>query len=171
MADTAKNPDKSVTEHVKDHAQSVAEDAREKVGSRIKDEATAARDTVADEMHKHANAADAAASEFDDNSMQAKAIEQVANRIDDIADQVRATDINRLAQSLSDAARRNPLLFVAGAAMAGFAATRFLKARDPHPRGSFDHDDPWSAGRYPPEDRGVTVAGHPEETRAARGGY
>lgn len=133
----------SVAEKVKAHATDVAEDAKAKVSAKAKKEAEAARDAAAGEAQKAANAAEAAAAEFDPDSIQAQAMEHVAQRIDDLARHVRSTDIDRLARSVSDAARRNPLLFVAGAALAGFAATRFLKARSPH-NGRFSHaDDPW----------------------------
>ncbi|MFD0982250.1 hypothetical protein [Tropicimonas aquimaris] len=157
MADVT---EKTVTEQVKHHAQTVADDTREKVEARIKGEAEAARDSVADQMHRHASAADAAAAEFDPNSMQAQAIEQVAARIDDLASQIRNTDIDRLAHSLSDAARRNPLLFVAGATLAGFAATRFLKARDPEPRYAHPSDDPWARDTVPPNSAPTIVGGN-----------
>lgn len=160
----------AVADQIKDHARSVAEDTREKIESRLKDKAESARDGVADEMRKHASAADAAAGEFDPNSVQAQAIEQIAARIDDLADQVRSTDIDRLAQSVGDAARRNPLLFVAGATLAGFAATRFLKARDPHPRESVRHEDPWSDETADQTGPTIVRGNHPEIATGAREG-
>lgn len=126
-------------------AKGMAEDAADAAEAKAKREATKARNMAADETQKVANAAEAAAAEFDPQSVQAQAIEHVATRIDDIADQLRTTDIDRMAGMVGDVARKNPMLFVAGAALAGFAVTRFLKARDPQrsfaaPQG----DDPWA---------------------------
>lgn len=146
-------------------AKGMAEDAAEAAEAKAKREAAKARDMAADETQKVANAAEAAAGEFDAGSVQAQAIEHVASRIDDIADQLRTTDIDRMAGMVGDAARKNPMLFVAGAALAGFAVTRFLKARDPQrsfapPQG----DDPWAApgGGYPLADGqpNLTSRGH-----------
>lgn len=148
MTDRPDSARDNVASQVKEHARAVANEAREQVETRLRDQAEAARDGVAAQVRQHASAADAAAAKFDPNSVQAQAIEQVAARIDDLAHQIRTTDIDRLARSLGDAASRNPLLFVAGAALAGFAATRFLKARDPYPRDPYGRhdgsDDPWA---------------------------
>lgn len=142
MAGKTKTP---MAEKVKEHATDVAEDAREKVAEKARTEAENLRNAAAEETQKAANAAEAAASEFDSESLQAQAIEQVASRIEDIAAQIRGSDIDRLARTVRQAAERNPLMFVAGAAVAGFALTRFLKARDSNAgRGYRYDDDPWS---------------------------
>lgn len=157
MAEATKETNKSMTERAADTARTAARDvadtARETVQDaaddatqRAKVEAEVARDRAAEEVGKVSNAAEAAANEFDDGSMQARAIEEVARRVDDIAAQIRSTDIDRLARTLGDAAQRNPLMFVAGAALAGFAVTRFLKARDPDRRSGGQGRDPWTSG-------------------------
>lgn len=147
MADTpTKQSAKSVAASAKQKADDLARDVADSTEAKVKSEAEGARDAAASEVENVANAADAAANEFDPNSMQARAIEEVASRIDDLASQIRSTDIDRAARMVGDAARRNPLMFVAGAALAGFAATRFLKARDPYRRDSYgDGPDPWAA--------------------------
>lgn len=129
-----------------DTAKGMAEDAAQAAEAKAKRGAAKARDRAAEETQKAANAAEAAAGEFDAGSVQAQAIEHVARRIDDIADQLRTTDIDRMASMIGDAARKNPMLFVAGAALAGFAVTRFLKARDPQRSfAAAEGDDPWAA--------------------------
>jgi len=141
MSDTS---DKSMKQKAKDRATEMAEDVADTVAERAKSEAASARDTAAAEAQKAANAAEAAAGELDEGSMQAQALESVARRIDELAEQVRHTDIDRAARMIGDAARRNPLVFIAGAALVGFAATRFLKARDPDRRRDYDRGaDPW----------------------------
>lgn len=152
MAKTPGKPDaaRSAGDSTRTMTENVAEKARETVGDAVdtashkaRVEAEQARDTAAEEVQKTANAADAAADEFDENSIQARAIEEVASRIDDLAEQIRGQDIDRVARMVGDAARRHPMMFVAGAALAGFAVTRFLKARDPARRADYG-DDPWS---------------------------
>lgn len=153
MTDRPDNrPEKPLGETVAEQASDIAEDARERATHRVESEAEAARDSAAEEVDKAARAADAAASEFDPDSMQAQAIEQIARRIDDIADTIRTTDIDRLARTVGDTAARHPALFVMGAALAGFAATRFLKARDPmsNARASDIYGDPWDEPRTRP---------------------
>ena len=137
MAQSARKP---LTETVKDKAVDAAADMSDAAAEKARTEAETARDMASGEAQKTADAAQAAADAFDDGSIQAKALEEVARQVDHLADQIRTTDIDRLARSVGQAAQRNPLMFVAGAALAGFAATRFLRARDPARRG----DDPYA---------------------------
>lgn len=141
----AREQNTPVAEKVKQHATDLAEEAREKVAEKARTEAENLRDTAAEEARKAANAADAAAAEFDPSSMQAQAIEQIASRIEDIAAQIRSSDIDRVARTVRETAERNPIMFLAGAALAGFAVTRFLKARNPHAGSRYaPADDPWA---------------------------
>ena len=144
------NPDTSKTEQIKDKVARVAEDARDTLETKARTEAENARDKAAAEAQKAANAASAAANEFDPNSLQARAIEQVAMRIEELAADIRGADIDRMARTVRSAAERNPVLFVAGAALAGFALTRFLSARSPDRYGARSSYDPWdtSPGSY-----------------------
>ena len=91
----------------------------------------------------------ASADQFDRDTIEAQAIEEVARQVDRLADQIRNTDIDRMARTVGNAAQRNPLMFVAGAALAGFAVTRFLTARDPDRGRPQATDDPWMSGTRP----------------------
>lgn len=144
-----KTSEKTMAETAKERATEVAQDVSDAAADKTRREAEKARDMAAEETQKAADAAEAAAGEFDPGSMQAQAIEQVATRIDDLASQLRHTDVDRIARMVGDAARANPLMFVAGAALAGFAATRFLKARDPARARGHRADDPWNTGPDP----------------------
>lgn len=135
----AQTVQKSVPEKAREKAGEAARDASDKLRS----EAKSARDAAARETRKAADAAQAAAEELDSGAIQAQAIEQVASRIDDLAAQIRGSNIDRMARVVGDTAQRNPLLFVAGAALAGFAATRFLTARDPARHANTDYGDAW----------------------------
>lgn len=92
-------------------------------------------------------------------ALQAEALEQLALRLDDLAAKVRTADADRAAQAIGDAARRHPLLVVAGAAVAGFAATRLLTAPSPVSQ----DDDPWG-------DDSAAVAACAASTPGANGG-
>ena len=87
-------------------------------------------------------------------SAQAQALHHVADHIEDFAGQLRTTDLAKVADQATDIARRNPLLFVGGAVIAGFAAARFLKARDPEPASAVHAADPWtSPPQHTPDDK------------------
>ena len=97
-----------------------------------------------------------------DGSPQARAFAQIADGLADAADAVRNRDVNELAGDLTGFARRNPLAFLGGAALLGFAATRFAKASStPRPQA----DD--SYGSTVPSNPGSPVA--PDNYGAARG--
>ena len=140
------NPKHSATaDRIKEEVGDMAEDAREKLETKARTEAETMRDTAAKQAEQAANAADAAAAEFDPSSLQARAIEQLATRIEDIARDIRGADIDRMARTVRTTAQRNPLMFVAGAALAGFALTRFLGARQETPsRNRTAEPDPWA---------------------------
>ena len=129
-------------DEAKRHAADLAEAAKDAAKSTAHDHAGVLRDRVAEKAENTANAANAAAYEFDPRSLQAEAVRQIAGTFDDIAERIRQSDIETLATHTSNFARRNPALFVSAAAIAGFAVTRFLKARDERPV-AYDASDPW----------------------------
>ncbi|NVK14321.1 MAG: hypothetical protein HWE35_09085 [Rhodobacteraceae bacterium] len=101
------------------------------VAGKIREATDAAQTHAAQEVEATADAADAAASAFAPGSVQAQAASMVAAHLEDAAHRVRSLDIEQTVEDVSAFARRNPLLFLSAAALAGFAATRFLKAHDP----------------------------------------
>ncbi|MCB4457947.1 hypothetical protein [Leisingera sp. McT4-56] len=109
--------------------------AKGAVEEKLHESAAAAHAQAAGEVQATAEAAAAAAQAFDPGSMQAQAAQAVAGRLEDAARQVRSLDLEETVQEVSAFARRNPLLFLSAAALAGFAATRFLKATAPQPAG------------------------------------
>lgn len=124
--------DQSTTaSQAREAAEKLAEDTRTAAQDKARETAEDVRDNAAEEVDRTAHAAEAAAGEFDPSSLQAQAISKLADTLEDVAGQVRATDIDRLARSVSGFARENPAVFVGGAALLGFAATRLLKARPP----------------------------------------
>ncbi|EIE50835.1 hypothetical protein C357_11849 [Citreicella sp. 357] len=122
-------------EDVKQSAERLHDDARaaaESVAARARDEAgeqaDRARTGVASELSGIARALDTAAGELREGSPQEQVFGQVANGLSGVSDAIRDRDLADLASEVSAFARRNPLGFLGGAALAGFAATRFAKA-------------------------------------------
>ncbi|WP_156927526.1 hypothetical protein [Leisingera methylohalidivorans] len=111
--------------------------AKVAVADKVRDTADAAQSQAAREVQSTADAVGAAAEAFEPGTMQAQAAQVVAGHLEDAAHRVRALDVEQSLRDVSAFARRNPLLFLGGAALAGFAATRFLKASE---QGSLDTD-------------------------------
>lgn len=120
-----------LTQDIKSKAQDLGRDAKAAVQSEVEKATDYVRDQALDQAARARNAADAAADEFDADSLQARAAQQVADQVEGLAERLRGTDLNQITRDVSDFARKNPALFIGGAALLGFAATRFLKARDP----------------------------------------
>lgn len=119
-------------------AQSLAEDAKstaraaaEHASSEAAHQAQRAKSGVADEVNDVASALRRAADEARDGSPQARAFGYVAESLADVADTINHKDFGEMAEDLSSLARRNPVAFLGGAALLGFAMTRFAKASRP----------------------------------------
>ncbi len=139
-----------LTQDVTSKAQELGSEAKNAIRTEADRAANTARDAAVDKARNVANAADAAASEFEPGSLQARAAQQVADQVEGFANKLRSSDLQTVTRDVSDFARKNPALFIGAAAMLGFAATRFLKARDPQ-RVDYHHDDsdPWAAAQQP----------------------
>lgn len=141
-----------VTQDVKTKLQDLGNDAAEALKDNAEQQAQTAKLRAVKEAEKVANAADAAGNEFGAGSIQAQIADQVAMQAEHFAQSIAQLDVNAVSRNVSEFARRNPLLFVGGAAVAGVLAARFLKARDPEPTVvSYPNDDPW--GYYPAHPR------------------
>lgn len=125
------------------HAADLADKAKDSVNENVEAKAEELRKTAADKAEQTAKAAENAADTFDAGSVQAQAAAHVADTLEGVAAQVRETDLNRMAANVSKFARQNPAIFIGGAALLGFAATRFLKAREP------EHIPAWSINEDP----------------------
>ncbi|MBT8416299.1 MAG: hypothetical protein KJO42_02580 [Silicimonas sp.] len=116
-------------------AEDLAKDAKDKageVGENIRDEARyraeAAKEGVADELSGISSALRKASSDLRDGSPQERTFGAAANALADVADTVRGKDLGEMVDDLSDFARRNPVAFLGGAALLGFAGVRMAKA-------------------------------------------
>ena len=124
------------------------ENATETAADRLCDGVRAAADEATDRTERQAGraaeAAAAASEEFHAESPQAQAADRAATSLHDVAEALHSTDFDKVAGRVKEFARENPALFLGGAALLGFAATRFLKSSDPAPaRPEVEEDDPW----------------------------
>lgn len=133
----------------KEHAGDLAEKVKAVARGKAEEHINAMQDEAAGRVDSAADAAEAAAAQFDPASLQAEALRQVADRVEQVANSIRQSDLETVAGQVTRFARRNPILFVGAAAMAGFAVTRFLKAQ---PTESNDPmvSDPWGSHTYDP---------------------
>lgn len=87
-----------------------------------------AKADVATEVMDVANALRHAAEELRDGSAQERTLGQIAGGIADASDAIRDKDFGEIVEMVSDLGRRNPGLFLGGAAFLGFVASRYAKA-------------------------------------------
>ncbi|KIN65853.1 hypothetical protein Z945_900 [Sulfitobacter noctilucae] len=105
-----------------------AQDAAEKAATEASQYADQAKGAAADEVKGVASALRTAADEMRSGSPQERTMSQIADGLADASDSIRGKDLGEMVGSISDFARRNPIAFLGGAALLGFAATRFAKA-------------------------------------------
>ncbi len=120
-------------------ASSVAADLRQAVSSKydetvseVKSQANDRKDGVADEAKNVATALRKAADDMRSGSAQERTLGQVASGIADASDALRDKDMGEILQSVTRVARNNPVLFMSGAMLLGFAASRYAKASSDH---------------------------------------
>ncbi|SEL36913.1 hypothetical protein SAMN05421666_3480 [Roseovarius nanhaiticus] len=119
---------KTATADLKESARETAKDAAGAVRSEASRRAESAKSGVAGEVSDVASALRKAADDMRDGSPQERTFGQIAGSLADVSDQIRDKDLGEMANEISSFAKRNPLLFLGGAALAGFAATRFATA-------------------------------------------
>lgn len=124
-----------VTTQAKQKAADIAEQTKSRAGDMVQDatraaatQADAAKSSVADEVSGVASALRTAAEEMRSGSPQERTFGQIAEGLADASDAMREKDLSTMVQDVSAFARKNPLVFLGGAALIGFAATRFAKA-------------------------------------------
>ncbi len=125
----------SATDKAKTTASNLADQAKDTADSAVKSatqaattQANAAKSSVADEVSGVASALRTAAAEMRSGSPQERTFGQIAEGLADASDALRDKDLNTMVQDVTRFARNNPLAFLGGAALIGFAATRFAKA-------------------------------------------
>jgi hypothetical protein len=121
-------------------ARSTASDVAGSISATAKAKGAEMRQGVADEVADVATALRKAADEMRNGSAQQRTMGQIANGLADASEAVGNKDLGELAGELSAFARRNPLVFLGGAALVGFAAARFAKASSTTPVRRSGHD-------------------------------
>ena len=141
------NTNSTTKDDIKRNAKDVAADSADALKSGVQDvtqkvtnEATQygdqAKDAAADEVKGVASALRTAANEMRSGSPQERTISQIAGGLADVSDSMRDKDLGEMVGTVTDFARRNPLAFLGGAALVGFAASRFAKASSDQTRPS-----------------------------------
>ena len=126
-----------VKDSIKDASGTVAamaKDAGESAKAQVAAKADAAKGNLADEIDTTASALRKAASDMRDGSPQGSTFSYLADGLADMAETVRGQDLSEVVTATGNFARRNPLAFLGGAALLGFAVTRFTKASAPAPQ-------------------------------------
>lgn len=135
---------------LKDEARATAESLKDRAVDEAQTRGDEAKAGVADEISDMGNALRRAAEELRSGSPQERTFGHMADALADMSDSVRDKDLGELAGDVSDFARRNPLAFLGGAALLGFAGTRLARASErnrgrsvdlAHMWDSDDHDD------------------------------
>jgi len=146
----------SSAETLKDQASNLADNAKDvagKAGEKLKAAVSERKVAGADYVGELAEAMRRAGKEFDNElPFAGKYIRKAASQVDNVADSIRTGDFNDLVNNARSFARKQPTAFLGLAALAGFAAVRFLKSSSPE------------AGQSP-STAGVKEAGYRNEFR------
>lgn len=114
----------SVAADIKDAAAQKLDQAM----SGVRAKADEAKDEVANEVNGVADALRRASEELRGGSAQERTLGTIASALADASEQIRDKDLGQMAQMASKVARDNPMLFLGGAALLGFAVSRYAKA-------------------------------------------
>jgi hypothetical protein len=135
MQDKISKTSGDLSQEARETSENLAEAARKTAadaGRGLREEAAMRADSakagVAGEVSDVASALRKAAGDMRDGSAQERTFGQIASSLADVSDTIRDKDLGQVASEVSDFAKRNPLLFLGGVALAGFAATRFAMA-------------------------------------------
>lgn len=132
MKNAAQDAGKDLKSKAKAKGSSLADQAYDAADSKLEEgkaEAISQIDRTAEQIRN-------AGHEFGDDSYQAQAAEYLASNLSQAADMIRNKDLGAIVDDVTLFARRNPALFLGGAALLGFAAARMMKASDRHGSGS-----------------------------------
>ena len=152
MTPSPNNPEQSAAEKTKKAAGNLAEQAKDSAQGAMRSasdsartQANAAKSSVADEVSGVASALRTAAEEMRSGSPQERTFGQIAEGLADASDALREKDLNAMVSDVSRFARNNPLVFLSGAALIGFAATRFAKATGETEATASDRHTPYTS--------------------------
>ena len=90
-----------------------------------------AKAQAADEIARTARGLEAAAEEMEGSPLQQDLLREAADGLKQIAHAVEGKSIGTMAAELSEFGRQNPVAYLGGAALVGFALARFARASTP----------------------------------------
>lgn len=122
----SERPDKDMTAKAGEAIDGALQDA----SNAAREQSDKAKSLVADEISSVSSALRTAAKEMRSGSPQERTFGQIAEGLADASDALRDKDLGTMVGDVSRFARSNPMVFLGGAALIGFAATRFAKASD-----------------------------------------
>ncbi|MBL8895873.1 MAG: hypothetical protein JNJ53_14820 [Rhizobiales bacterium] len=113
----------------------VGKEARAMLGrvtEQVSETAEAGVDRGADALGSLVRAMHAAGNEVNvDSPGLARSIDEAASHVEAFAETIRGRSLSELASSAAELAKRNPTVFLAGAIVAGFAVSRFVRSSAP----------------------------------------
>jgi ElaB/YqjD/DUF883 family membrane-anchored ribosome-binding protein len=119
---------KSTARHVAADVSSYAESAATTVRDAAVEQIDKARDALGESGDRLAETLRRAAEQPAEGSVQARVLSAVAGGVSSAAETLRDRSVSEIAADVRGLARRNPAVFAAGAAVAGFMLARFLRA-------------------------------------------
>jgi hypothetical protein len=125
-ADEAREKIGEAAEKAKETAHSAASQAQDKVRVQVDQRSTEVGERVGGTAGDIRSVGEALRQQGKDGP--AKVAEQAADRVERAGRYLRESDADRILNDVEDFGRRRPWAVLAGAAIAGFAAARFLKA-------------------------------------------
>lgn len=128
-------------------AKSAAQDIKESAVDQAED----AKDDAAQEADRTSMALRNAAHEIGVETPQGRLLSEVANGLAEVADATREKSISDMAVGIADFGRRNPVAFIGGAALVGFAIARFARASQLSPANDSKLSHPHQVGVQPHE--------------------
>lgn len=138
---------------LKEGARSLGEEAKERASGYVE----GGKHAVTDNLEAFAQAIRKAGDELrnSDQTMAAQLVGQAAGTLERLTRSIEGTSLDDMVRQVRSFARRNPIAFTAGAAVAGFALARFARAssrrddwrsRDDAWRSDRDYGDDWRSG-------------------------
>lgn len=94
----------------------------------VRAKANDAKTDVANEVKDVAMVLRRASEDLRGGSAQERTLGSIASGLADVSDSIRDKDLGEIVRMVSKVARENPVMFLGGAALLGFAASRYAKA-------------------------------------------
>ena len=144
---------------LRDAAQSGLEDVK----STAADKTDEVKGQTADEIARTARGLEAAANEMEGSSLQQDLLREAADGLKHIAQAIQGKSVGAMVGDLSEFGRQNPLAYLGGAALVGFALARFARASSPEGATNYATSGPSDSDRHANSGR---PAGQPASVQA-----